>query len=38
MTAGRTLRTLVFLLAAVPVGALALGVLIAGWVAVSVLA
>ncbi len=35
---GRTLRTLAFLLAAVPVGALALGVLIAGWVAVSVLA
>jgi signal transduction histidine kinase len=32
------LRTLAFLLAAVPVGALALGVLIAGWVAVSVLA
>ncbi len=32
------LRTLVFLLAAVPVGALALGVLIAGWVTVSVLA
>ena len=35
---GRAVRTLVFLLAAVPVGALALGVLIAGWVAVSVLA
>jgi signal transduction histidine kinase len=32
------LRTLVFLLAAVPVGALALGVLIAGWVTVAVLA
>jgi signal transduction histidine kinase len=35
---GRMLRTLAFLLAAAPVGALALGVLIAGWVAVSVLA
>src|SRR5581483_1379525 len=35
---GRTLRTLAFLLAAVPIGALALGVLIAGWVAVAVLA
>jgi hypothetical protein len=32
------LRTLVFLLAAVPVGALALAVLIAGWVSVTVLA
>jgi signal transduction histidine kinase len=32
------LRTLVFVLAAVPVGALTLGVLIAGWVTVSVLA
>jgi signal transduction histidine kinase len=32
------LRTLVFLLAAVPIGALALGVLIAGWVTVPVLA
>jgi signal transduction histidine kinase len=31
-------RTLVFLLAAVPIGALALGVLVAGWVTVSVLA
>jgi hypothetical protein len=31
-------RTLAFLLAAVPIGALALAVLIAGWVAVSVLA
>jgi signal transduction histidine kinase len=34
----QAVRTLVFLLAAVPVGALALGVLIAGWVAASVLA
>jgi|GEM_PF-954416 len=32
------LRTLLFLLAAVPVGALALAVLIAGWVSVTVLA
>jgi signal transduction histidine kinase len=35
---GDRLRTLVFLLAAVPVGALALAVLIAGWVTVSTLA
>jgi len=35
---GRTLRTLAFVLAGVPVGALAFGVLVAGWVAVSVLA
>jgi signal transduction histidine kinase len=34
----RTLRTLLFLAAAVPVGALAMGVLIAGWVAVACLA
>ena len=32
------LRTLVFLLAAVPVGAVALAVLIAGWVVVPVVA
>jgi signal transduction histidine kinase len=34
----RTLRTLLFLLTAVPVGAAALGVLIAGWVLVACLA
>jgi signal transduction histidine kinase len=34
----RTLRTLLFLAAAVPVGALALGVLVAGWVSVACLA
>ena len=35
---GRTIRTLLFLFAAVPVGALALAVLIAGWTVVAVLA
>ncbi len=34
----RTARTLLYLLAAVPVGAVALGVLIAGWVTVTTLA
>jgi hypothetical protein len=36
--AGRTIRTLLFLFAAVPVGAVALAVLIAGWTVVAVLA
>jgi signal transduction histidine kinase len=36
--AGRTARTLLFLLAAVPLGALGLGVLIAGWVLVACVA
>lgn len=35
---GRTIRTLLFLFAAVPVGAVALAVLIAGWIVVAVLA
>jgi hypothetical protein len=35
---GRTIRTLLFLFAAVPVGAVALAVLIAGWSVVAVLA
>lgn len=35
---GRTIRTLLFLFAAVPVGAVALAVLVAGWCAVAVLA
>src|SRR2546430_17190432 len=33
---GRTIRRLLFLLAAVPVGAVAFGLLIAGWIAVAV--
>ena len=36
--AARTVKTLLFLLASVPVGAVALGVLIAGWVAVPLTA
>jgi signal transduction histidine kinase len=36
--AGRAVRTLLFLAAAVPVGALGLGILIAGWVVVACLA
>jgi signal transduction histidine kinase len=35
---GRTIRTLLFLFAAIPVGAVALAVLIAGWIVVAVLA
>ena len=35
---GRTIRTLLFLFAAVPVGAVALAVLVAGWSVVAVLA
>ena len=33
---GRTIRRLLFLLAAVPVGAVAFGILVAGWIAVAV--